>query len=165
MLIYLLRHGVAEDASPGVADHERALTDDGWKRLERSAPVWRRLVDPPGVILVSPLRRAQETAHVFAEAVQFRGERRTDKALVPDAPPSLAMSLLEIEALSQTKSVALVGHEPHLGYLLGALLTGHPRHPIPLKTGMLVSVETETSASLVASLRFALSSKLAGELA
>ena len=51
------------------------------------------------------------------------------------------------------------------GYLLGALLTGHPRHPIPLKKGMLVSVETETSASLVASLRFALSSKLAGELA
>jgi phosphohistidine phosphatase SixA len=75
------------------------------------------------------------------------------------------MSLLEIEALSQTKSVALVGHEPHLGYLLGALLTGHPRHPIPLKKGMLVGVETETSASLVAALRFALSSKLAGELA
>lgn len=165
MLIYLLRHGVAEDARPGVADHERALTDEGWQRLERSAPAWRRLVEPPSVILVSPLRRAQETAHVFAEAVRFRGERRTDKALVPDAPPSMVMSLLEIEALSQTKSVALVGHEPHLGYLLGALLTGHHRQPIPLKKGMLVGVETETTTSMVASLRFALSSKLAGELA
>jgi len=165
MLIHLLRHGVAEDARPGVADHERALTDDGWKRLERSAPTWRRLIEPPAVILVSPLRRAQETAHVFAEAVRFRGERRTEKALVPDSPPSVVMSLLEIEALSQTKSVALVGHEPHLGYLLGALLTGNHRLPIPLKKGMLASVETETTTSLVAVLRFVLSSKTAGELA
>ena len=120
MHIYLLRHGVAADAGPGVADHERALTEDGWSRLRRSAPAWRRLVEPPQVVLVSPLRRAQETAQVFVEAVKFRGELRTDEALAPTAAPALALNLLEIEALSQTRSVALIGHEPHLGYLLGA---------------------------------------------
>jgi phosphohistidine phosphatase len=165
MHIYLLRHGVAADAGPGLADHDRALTDDGWKRLRRAAPAWRKLVAPPQVVLVSPLRRAQETAQVFTEAVQFRGELRTDQALVPTAAPSLALNLLEIESLSQVQSVALVGHEPHLGYLLGTLLTGHPRQPVPLKKGMLVGVETESTASLIATLRFVLSSKCAGELA
>ena len=164
MHIYLLRHGVAADAGPGVADHERALTEDGWSRLRRAAPAWRRLVEPPQVVLVSPLRRAQETAQVFVEAVKFRGELRTDEALAPTAAPSLALNLLEIEALSQTRSVALIGHEPHLGYLLGTLLTGHPRQPVPLKKGMLVAVETESAASLVAALRFALSGKSAAEL-
>jgi phosphohistidine phosphatase len=164
MHIYLLRHGIAADAGPGVADHDRALTEDGWSRLRRAAPTWRRLIAPPQAVLVSPMRRAQETAQAFVEAVQFRGELRTDQALVPTAAPSLALNLLEIEALSQTASVALIGHEPHLGYLLGTLLTGHPRHPVPLKKGMLVAIETESAASLVGSLRFALSCKCAGEL-
>lgn len=165
MRIYLLRHGLAEDARPGVDDHARALTDEGWRRLERCAPTWRRLVEPPKVLLVSPLRRAQETAHAFAEAVGFRGERRTDPSLEPNAPPSQALSLLEIEALSQTPSVALIGHEPHLGYLLGSLLTGRPQQSVQLKKGMLVAVDIETPTALVATLRFALTSKVASELA
>ncbi len=164
MRIYLLRHGNAEDARPGVSDAERALTEEGWDRLKRAAPAWRALVETPGALLVSPLRRAHETAAIFADAVKFRGEVRTERSLLPDSPATLALNQIEIEALSGTQSVALVGHEPHLGYLLATLLTGHPRQSIPLKKGMLVAVETESSASLVASLRFALSSKAAAEL-
>lgn len=165
MHIYLLRHGIAEDAGPGVADHDRALTDEGWRRLRRAAATWRRLATTPDVLLTSPLRRARQTAEVLAEAVRFAGETRVDDALVPNAPASLAMNLLEAESLSGTAAVAIVGHEPHLGYLLGALLTGHARQPIPLKKGMLVGIETESPASLVGNLRFALTQKLAGDLA
>ena len=165
MEIHLLRHGIAEDQRAGIMDRERALTDEGWKRLRRAAPAWRGLVEAPAVVIVSPLRRARETAEVFAEAVRYGGELRVEEALQPDAPPTLAASLLEAESLSGCPSVALIGHEPHLGYLLGLLLTGHPRQPIPLKKGMLVSVETASSASLVANLRFALSQRVAGELA
>jgi phosphohistidine phosphatase len=164
MHIYLLRHGIAEDAGPTVAEPDRALTEEGWKRLRRAALAWRSLVVTPDVIMVSPLRRAQETAQVFAEAVRFRGELRTDNSLIPSAPASLALSLIEVEALSQTKGVAVIGHEPNLGYLLGTLITGHPRLPIPLKKGMLVGVDTESTTGLVASLRFALSSKAAADL-
>lgn len=163
MHIYLLRHGVAEDHAPG-GDGERPLSEEGWQRLRRAAPAWHALLEVPDVVLVSPLRRAQETATVFAEAVRFRGELRVEAALVPDAPPALAISLLEAEALSGTKSVAVVGHQPHLGYLLGMLLTGHPRQPIPLKKGMLVAVETASSASLVASLRLSLTQRAAARL-
>ncbi len=163
MHIYLLRHGIAEDMAPG-GDAERALTDEGWKRLRRAAPAWQALLEPPAVVFASPLRRAQETATVFAEAVRFRGELRIEAALTPDAPPALATALLEAEALSGTQSVAMVGHEPHLGYLLGLLLTGHPRQPIPFKKGMLVAVETASAASLIAGLRLTLTQRAAARL-
>ncbi|MEO6597896.1 MAG: phosphohistidine phosphatase SixA [Planctomycetota bacterium] len=163
MHIYLLRHGIAQDAGPGVTDRDRALTEEGWKRLRRAASTWRELVETPDVVLVSPLKRAQESASVLAEACGLGGELRTESALVPEAPPGLAINLLQAEAFSGTKSVAVVGHEPHLGYLLGLLLTGHPRQPIPLKKGMLVGVETESAASLVAGLRFALTQKAAAQ--
>lgn len=162
--IYLLRHGIAEDASAKIADHARALTDEGWKRLRKAAPAWRRLVPTPDVVMVSPLRRARETAEVFVAAVDFRGEVRVEDGLLPNVAPSVATSLLEAESLSGTGAVALIGHEPHLGYLLGLLLTGHPRQSVPLKKGMLVGVETESSASTIGALRFALSQRVAGEL-
>jgi phosphohistidine phosphatase len=165
MWIYLLRHGVAADAEPGQADADRALTEEGWKRLRRAAPAWRRLVPPPDAVCVSPLRRAQETAQVFVEAVRWKGELRVEPDLVPGAAASVLLRWLEGESLAGTGAIALVGHEPHLGYLLGALLTGHPRQPIPLKKGMLVAVETPATTSLTAELRFVLSSKAAGELA
>ncbi|HEX6811571.1 MAG TPA: phosphohistidine phosphatase SixA [Planctomycetota bacterium] len=165
MHIYLLRHGIAEDGSPTVDDRDRALTEEGRKRLQRAAPAWRQLVETPEVVLVSPLRRAIETAAVFREAVRFPGEPRIEDALVPPAPSNLCMNLLEAEAYSGVNSVAVIGHEPHLGYLLGHLLTGHPRQPIPLKKGMLVGVETASSASLIAALRFALTQKTAAQLA
>jgi phosphohistidine phosphatase len=165
MHIYLLRHGIAEDGSAMVHDCDRALTEEGRKRLQRAAVTWRQLVESPEVVLVSPLRRAIETAAVLTEALRFSGEQRIEDALVPEAPPALCMSLLEGEAYSGTKSVVVVGHEPNLGYLLGLLLTGHPRQPIPLKKGMLVGVETESCASLVAALRFSLTQKVAAQLA
>lgn len=164
MLIYLLRHGVAEDGHAGLADSDRALTEEGWRRLRKAGAAWRRLVSGPDLLLVSPLKRAQQTAGAFVEAVRCGVDTNITDALVPGAPPGLVLSELEAAALSGTGSVALVGHEPHLGYLLGALLTGHPRQPIPLKKGMLVGIETEGSASLVGQLRFALSSKAAAEL-
>ena len=164
MLIYLLRHGIAEEGGGGMRDGERALTDEGWKKLRKSSAVWRQLVEPPQVVFSSPLRRARETASVLVEALGRKLDVRIDDALVPSAPAAVAMSLLEAEQHSGTTSVAVVGHEPHLGYLLGLLLTGHPRLPIPLKKGMLVAVETESAASLIAGLRFALSQRAAGEL-
>ena len=147
-----------------LADHARALTEEGWKRLRKAASAWRRLVPPPDLVVVSPLRRARETAEVFVEAVGFRGEVRVEEALLPHGASSVALSLLEAESLSQTGAVAMIGHEPHLGYLLGALLTGHPRQSVPLKKGMLVAVETESAASMVGSLRFAIGQKVAGDL-
>jgi phosphohistidine phosphatase len=131
MHIYLLRHGIAEDTAPSGADRDRALTDEGRRRLAAAARAWRRLVAPPALVLVSPLRRARETASVFVDAVRHTGELREEAALVPEAPVAHAMALLEAEQHAATPSVALVGHEPLLGHLLGLLLTGQTHLPVP----------------------------------
>lgn len=164
MHIHLLRHGIAEDGVPGGDDGARALTDEGKKRLRKAAAAWRALVAPPDVVWTSPLLRAQQTCAIFCDAIGFGGEVQVCADLVPEAAPSRALALLEGEALSGTGSVALIGHEPHLGYLLGLLLTGQGRMPVPFKKGMLVGVETASPTSLVGQLRFALTQKLAGEL-
>jgi len=164
MWIYLLRHGIAEDPHPGLADEDRALTDEGRKRLQRASKAWKKLVQTPDVVMTSPLKRARQTADEFVEAIGFESDLHVDAGLVPGAMPMQALTLLEGEMLARTDSVVVIGHEPHLGYLLGSLLTGHQRLSIPLKKGMLVALQTESTTSLVASMRFALTQKAAAKL-
>ncbi|MCA8976412.1 MAG: histidine phosphatase family protein [Planctomycetes bacterium] len=163
MLIYLLRHGVAEDGF-GIDDAERALTEDGWRKLRDAAPAWRRLVEDLDVVVQSPLRRARETAAVLLEAVGGDPKLRTEAMLEPGADPQLAMEFLLAELRSSTDGIALVGHEPHLGALLGLLLTGREHSAVPLKKGMLVAVELARPTSLIGALKFSLSWKAAARL-
>jgi len=164
MWIYLLRHGVAEEPRAGLTDEQRALTEEGMEKLRRASPAWRRLVHTPSVVMCSPLVRARQTAAQFVQAVDCAVDLQIDDALTPSADPSRALTALEGEMLSRTDSVAVVGHEPHLGYLLGALLTGHPRQSIPLKKGMLVGLQVEGATTILAGLRFSLSTKAAAQL-
>lgn len=164
MLIYLLRHGRAE-VGYGMRDDDRALTEDGWDELRRAAPAWRQLVPSLDVIVSSPLRRAQETAQVLLEAVDGDPEQRTDTMIVPSGDPQRATELIAAELAGGTDSIAFVGHEPHLGSLLGLLLTGDRSRPVPLKKGMLVAVELAGSTSLIGTLKFSLSSQAAAEFA
>ena len=163
MWIYLLRHGIADDPGLG-SDEERRITDEGLARLTAAAISWQKLVPTPQMVLTSPYRRARETAGVFAEAVGYQGELRDDARLVPHGSTAETLALLEGELLSQTQSVALVGHEPHLGYLLGSLLTGHAHLSVPLGRGMLVGLETESTTNVIAGLRFSLTQTAAGKI-
>jgi phosphohistidine phosphatase len=162
MRIHLLRHGIAEDRAATGNDHDRALTEEGWRRLRKAIRTWRALVPRPDQVWVSPLLRAQQTAEVLCAALDAPAAR-VEPCLSPESGCQTAAHLLEAEQLAGVGSIVLVGHEPHLGHLLGLLLTGQRHQPIPLKKGMLVGVETHSPASLLAELRFALSQRAAAE--
>jgi phosphohistidine phosphatase len=164
MHVYLLRHGIAEDRAPDGGDSGRRLTGEGKDRLALAAPTWRRVLRRPEVIVSSPLARAQQTAAILAGAVGFDGAIELRDLLEPGGRPLRALELLQAEMRSSRDAVALVGHEPHLGSLLGLLLTGSERSAVPLKKGMLVAVELDSSASMLGRLLFALSQRVAGEL-
>ena len=164
MWIYLLRHGIAEDPRPGADDEERRLTAEGVDRLTRAGKTWQKLMVSPELVLTSPYRRARETAAVFANAVGYGSERRDEAKLVPHARTDEILAVLEGELLAQTASVALIGHEPLLGQLLGSLLTGHPHMSMPLKRGMLVGLETESTTNVIAGLRFSMTQRFAAKL-
>jgi len=164
VIVYLLRHGNAEDHPARGGDAARELTSEGVERLERAGPAWRRVVGQVDRILVSPLARAQQTAEVFRRAIGTRGPVETTPVLVPAANPLDALDVLQAGCREGLRGIACVGHEPNLGALLGLLLTGSDRTPIPFKKGMLAVVEVDSSAHMIGRLLAAMSQKIAAGL-
>src|SRR5262245_23237221 len=74
MNLILWRHADAEDAAPGASDDARGLTAKGEKQAKRMA-AWlkSRLLDD-AEILVSPARRAQQTAQALTRRFQTSAE-------------------------------------------------------------------------------------------
>jgi phosphohistidine phosphatase len=163
VIVYLLRHGIAEDWSRG-GDAQRALTEEGVIRLQRATVGWKRIVEHVDQVFVSPLLRAQETAAIFCDAVATCAERVETTLLVPEARPLAALEMIHCAQLEGRRGIACVGHEPNLGGLLGLLLTGSERVAIPFKKGMLAVVDLESSASMTGRLVAALSQRMAAGL-
>ena len=166
MLVYLLRHGIAADLAPRgpQTDEERPLTAAGREKLTAACSTYASVATCPTRILASPLIRAQQTARVFADATGFDGEIESEPVLVPGARPLAILDTLRAELLSGASAIALVGHEPHLGGLLGLLLTGGERISIPLRKGMLVGVQLSEHQTMIGDLKFAIGQGLAQRL-
>jgi phosphohistidine phosphatase len=123
-LLCLVRHGIAENPSPSVADADRALTPEGSRRTAQAAAGLRKLGFAPDVILSSPLRRAVETAEIFARALGMEGAVELEPRLAGASEPEEI--LRGLRSRRRAASLLLVGHEPSIGMLASTLLTGSP---------------------------------------
>jgi phosphohistidine phosphatase len=92
-------------------------------------------------ILTSPLVRARQTAEPVAKAIQK--DPIETEALSPWADPKEILEEIERRKLSRS---LLVGHMPHLGKLLGYLLTGRTGTAVEIKKSALVRVEFDGSS-------------------
>ena len=113
MDLILWRHADAED---GIPDVSRKLTAKGEKQAQRVA-VWlkTRLPEVPR-ILVSPAKRAQQTAQALTHDFQ------TVKELGVGAD---ATAILAAAGWPDAKgAVVIVGHQPTLGRVAALLLAG-----------------------------------------
>ena len=142
MDVYLLRHGIAEDAPPGASDSDRALTREGKDKLQRVLKRAEEAGVAPTLILSSPYRRAIETAEIAAAVFDYRGKIVHTAALVPSASPSDAWD--EIRSRSGEESILLASHEPLMSSLLAHLL-GAPALQTDFKKGALARVVCTTS--------------------
>jgi phosphohistidine phosphatase len=140
MQIYLLRHGIAEDAGPGRPDSERALTSEGRDKLRRVLKRARLAQAEPSVILSSPYRRALETADVAADVLGYKGKVVRTRALVPEASPSEAWD--EIRSRHGEASILLASHEPLMSSMVAFLLNSPALH-VDMKKAALVRVDCE----------------------
>jgi len=138
--IYILRHGIAEDAPPGHPDEERALTDEGREKLRAILKRARASGVAPTTILSSPYRRAVQTAAVAAEVLEYKGKIRETRALTPDASPHDLWE--EIRSLGPEPAVLLASHEP-LTSTAVAFLLGCPALEVQMKKGALVRIDCE----------------------
>jgi phosphohistidine phosphatase len=138
MEIYLLRHGIAENARPGLTDADRALTSDGRKKLQRVLARAQTAGVKPSLILSSPLRRALETAEIAAGTLGYKGKVVHTPALVPDASPSQLWE--QLRSRQDEKAVLLSSHEP-LASAAIAFLLDTPTLQIDMKKAGLVRID------------------------
>lgn len=140
MKIYILRHGIAEDALGGQPDSDRALTPEGKKKLRSVLRTAEAADVSPSLILTSPLRRALQTAQIAAEVLKYKGELLQTKTLVPSSQPRTVWD--EIRVHKDEAEILLCGHEP-LFSSLTAYLLGSPGLQIDYKKGALACVEID----------------------
>src|SRR5437667_4924124 len=115
---YLVRHGAADDAAPGVPDALRTLTAKARRRFRKAARSLGRKSGTLDLVLTSPLVRAVQTAEILA------GEVEHDSfSVLPELAPGhdAAEALRAVSRARKEGSIALVGHEPQLSRMLAAL--------------------------------------------
>ena len=148
MKLLVIRHGVAEDrdsfAASGQPDSMRPLTDDGRKRMRAAAKGLHRVVPKLTLLASSRLVRAAQTAEIVSKA--YGGmDVVTLEELSPERRPDELLGWLRSHQLGDT--VAVIGHEPHLGFLIGWLLTGRNDSFVEMKKGGAVLLEFDDPPS------------------
>jgi phosphohistidine phosphatase len=163
MNLLVIRHAIAEDkdafAATGRGDDQRPLTEAGRAKMRRAA-AGLRLVAPRVMTLASsPLVRARETAEIVAPALEMARVEIVD-ALRPDRPFSAFLEWLRPRAVPNDdadRTIAVVGHEPHLSGLVTWLMTASNESRIELKKGAACLLQFErTPSEGAATLRWAL---------
>ena len=116
MDLILWRHAEAFDAEDGDEDLERALSARGERQAARMATWLNQHLPATTRILVSPARRAQQTAAALERKV------KTIEAL---APAGTVPALLACARWPDAKEpVMVIGHQPTLGLVAAYLLAG-----------------------------------------
>jgi phosphohistidine phosphatase len=160
VLVYILRHGIAEEAAAGGSDAARALTAEGKQKLRLVLQRAREAGVRPSTILTSPLKRALQTAEIAAAVLGVKQELVTTNALAPSSTPQGVWNEIRTQ---HAERVLIAGHEPLLSHLVGFLLRC-PALQLDLKKGALVSLEVDTGASEpYGTLKWVLTHKLARE--
>ncbi|HEY7208633.1 MAG TPA: phosphohistidine phosphatase SixA [Bryobacteraceae bacterium] len=159
MQVLLLRHGIARDGHAGRPDAERALTEEGRKKLRQVLQTAAKAGVEPSLILTSPLKRAIETAEIAKRILKYSGEILQSKTLAPGVPVEQVWE--EIRVHRGESSLLLAGHNPQFQQLAGYLL-GHPDLKLDFKKGALVRVDIESFGAVPRGvLRWCLTAKLA----
>src|SRR3990172_3247982 len=126
MELILWRHA---DAEGGMPDGERKLTAKGIRQAKRMAKWLKPRLPEDTIILVSPAKRAQQTARALTPNFRTVTEIGTS-----GSPESLLASIgwPKLEG-----NVVVVGHQPTLGEAAALLLTGR-KEQWGLKKGALI---------------------------
>jgi phosphohistidine phosphatase len=136
MHLFVIRHAIAEEAAPGQPDSERALTDEGQKKLKKVVRGMREIGIDFDRILTSPWTRALQTAEMLAPLCD-------DPPLQTQLLAQTPRSELLAQIAELAEDTAIVGHEPWLSELVAWLAFGDTRHgdALELKKASVVWLE------------------------
>lgn len=121
MELFVIRHGIAEDAAPEQDDPSRELTKVGEKKLRRAVKGMHRLGFGFERVLTSPWARAARTAKLLAPIAD---EDPIETELLTQPPRAELLAMIA----ERNATTAVVGHEPWLGELVAWLAFGDMKH-------------------------------------
>jgi phosphohistidine phosphatase len=145
--LYIVRHAYAGERDPEQwpDDRLRPLTPKGERKFRRAAEGLGILVPGVDVVLSSSWVRAWRTAEILERRACWPAPERL--AALEAAPPAPVVAALA--SYGSGDAIALVGHEPFLGWLASYLLTGDPHHArLTLKKGAALALDVEGSIGL-----------------
>ena len=123
--LILTRHAKSDWSHDGLSDHERPLNARG----AAAAPlIGRALMDRglvPDQVLCSDAVRTQQTWEAMASRMESAPEPELHHDLYHAAPDTMLAHLHRATGAV----VAMIGHNPGIGALAHAILTGGPAHP------------------------------------
>lgn len=123
--LYVVRHGVAvEYGTPGVADDDRPLTEEGERKFRQAAKGLKRLGLEVDRVVTSPLPRARRTAEILVEVLG------SDLHLEEEPRLRAGSSASEVGRWLSSRTeerLAIVGHNPWCSDLVELLTTGAER--------------------------------------
>lgn len=138
MELYLMRHGIAEDAKPGQPDAARPLTEDGCYKVEGVLELARNAGVDPDLILSSPYLRAIQTARIARDELAVREAVLEFPSIVPHGNPETVWN--DLRSYAQYRSLFLTGHEP-LFSQLAAYLLNSPALLIEVKKASIIRID------------------------
>ena len=133
--IHIVRHG---EAGMAASDFERPLTDSGRKHVRQVAERFAARNEMGSLkILASPLKRAQQTAQIWADVLGMPMMITTEAGITPEGNViQFARKLAE-----QNAAWLVVSHFPFVPSLASLLMTGQKeRVRISVPTGTVISL-------------------------
>jgi phosphohistidine phosphatase len=146
MKLLVVRHAAAADkqefARTGKSDDLRPLTPAGKREMREVTRGLREIVSGIDILATSPLVRAVQTAEILGDS--YKRKLESIESLRPEA--RYEDFAIWAHEHADKKTVAIVGHEPHLSGLVSWLLASSTRSLLELKKGAACLLEFEDSA-------------------
>ncbi len=126
MHVFVIRHGIAEEAAAGQSDADRELTPEGEHKVKQAVKGMKRLDIELERIIASPWQRARHTAELLAPICRAAP---LGTEMLCQSPTAELLALIA----DRNETTGVVGHEPWLGELVAWLAFGDMRHHAALE--------------------------------
>jgi phosphohistidine phosphatase len=134
MELYIMRHGIAEEASASGTDRDRVLTEEGIAKTHDGGKALRKLGIEFDAILSSPFPRAWQTAQIVAGELKCSQLLQAVDELGAESSETSALNALKAKT-KRNVAILVVGHEPILSQLISLLISGSAGLSIAMKKG------------------------------
>ncbi len=135
--LYIMRHGHSSNHH-GMHDFDRELSEIGKKEVSKVAKWLFQNHQKPELVLVSPLKRAQQSFNQFQSEFPDKFVKYDATALVYTSP--VASLMTEVSVYDESP-ILLIGHQPLLGEYTLKLLNN--KIEVDFHTASLVCINLE----------------------